>query len=114
MTRIPPTVGAASDEYRAVCVYSRSPGEPQCDAPATVHVMTDSAEYGVVALASCDTHAPIARAAGEYVMEHEHAGLCGLPGTIWHLAENRCVVDDSGVEPELSVAADLAGRVSGE
>lgn len=113
MSQIPPTVGEVSDEYRAVCVYSLRPADPQCDAPATVHVLTESPAYGVVALASCDTHADIARAAGEYVMEHEHAGLCGLPGTIWHLVENRCVLDDSGVEPELGAAADLAG-VSGE
>lgn len=100
-----PRVGEASDEYRAVCVYSRDEGDPQCGSAATVHVLTDCAPYGLVALTSCDNHAPIARVAGEFRAEHVHEGFCGFPATIWHLAENRCVLDDSGAEPLLVAAA---------
>jgi hypothetical protein len=101
---MPPTAGPASDEYRAVCVYIHRHGGPQCDAPATVHVMSDTEQYGVVGFAACDVHARIARAAGRFVMEHPHAGYCGLPGTIWHLELNVCVLDDSGEEPLLTAA----------
>ncbi|HEX5995997.1 MAG TPA: hypothetical protein VFY84_12715 [Jiangellales bacterium] len=100
-----PTVGGASDEYRAVCVYSPRPGGDPCGREATLHVLTESQQYGLVALASCAGHALIARAAGRFVMEHDFAGVCDLPGTIWHLTENRCVIDDSGVEPPTLVGA---------
>lgn len=99
---MPPTVGPASDEHRAVCVYSPRPGDPQCDRPATLHVRTDTDEYRQVALSTCDRHAPIARVAGRFVAEHEHALLCGLPGTLWAEVENVCVLDDTGEEPALA------------
>jgi hypothetical protein len=57
---MPPTAGGPSGEYRAVCVFSRRPGEPQCDAPATVHILSDTEQYGEVAFAACDQHARIA------------------------------------------------------
>lgn len=98
MTEDVPRVGPESDEYRAVCVYSRAPGEPQCSAPATLHVAVDSDAYGIVSLAACTTHAPTARAAGRYLEEHAFEGYCGLPGTRWSPA-NVCVLDDSGREP---------------
>lgn len=93
-----PRVGAETDEYRAVCVYSPSPGDPQCDAPATLHVQVDCDPYGVVALAACPQHAPIARASGRFIEEHVYEGYCGLPGTLWS-PQNMCVLDDSGREP---------------
>jgi hypothetical protein len=102
-----PTVGAPSDEYRAVCVYSHRPDTAQCGKPATVHVRTISPTWGEVALATCDGHAPIARAAGELVAEHEHAGVCGFPGTLWSDVENVCVIDDSGREPTCAERAEL-------
>lgn len=101
---VPPTVGAPSDEYRAVCVYSHRPDTAQCGDPATRHIRTVDATWGEVALAACDRHAPIARAAGLFVAEHEHAGVCGFPATVWLDAENVCAIDDSGQEPELTVA----------
>lgn len=102
MTRLPPFVGPETYEYRAVCVYSPLLGDPQCGAPADMHVMVDSAVYGVVALASCKRHAAIARAAGTWLAEHPHTGVCGLPAALW--TDGRCVIDDSGAEPVLEAA----------
>jgi hypothetical protein len=99
-----PSVGVPSDEHRAVCVYSPLPGEPQCGIPATVHIRTVVIEYGDVGLASCDGHASVARSAGRFVAEHEHEGYCGFPSTLWHDELNRCVLDDSGIEPSRALA----------
>lgn len=101
-----PGVGPASTDYRGVCQYHGPTGHgPPCGEPATVHVRTMSASWGDVSLASCDRHAPIARAAGGFMAEHRHWGVCGLPGTVW--ADEACVIDESGVEPELTGAREL-------
>lgn len=100
-----PFVGEESDEYRAVCAYSPAPGEPKCDAPATMHVMVvDHAQHGRVGLASCDTHLLTARRSGEFVMEHRHEGFCGFPSTCWDMVRNVCILDDTGEEPALREA----------
>lgn len=95
-----PTVGTRSDEHRPVCLHSPEPGQPQCGKAATIHVLLDSPEYGVVGLSTCDGHASIARAAGTWIDEHPFAGVCGFPSTRWE--SGRCVIDDSGVEPQLT------------
>lgn len=101
-----PYVGEASDEYRAVCVYSPTPGAEQCGAAATTHVrVLDCGGYGEVCLASCADHAPVARAAGALVAEHAFSGCCGLPATMWLDGLNVCVLDESGVEPNIELAA---------
>jgi len=76
-------------------VYSPNPGDPSCNAQATLHVMVRSSSYGVVMLATCDSHALIARKSGVFIQEHKHEGFCGFPGTLWS-PENVCVLDDSG------------------
>jgi hypothetical protein len=91
-----PRVGVESDEWRAVCLYSDGPCEPQCNVSAVVHLRVQDPTYGQVALPSCTQHAPIARLAGRLIQEHAHAGTCGLPGTLWHERWNECVIDDSG------------------
>lgn len=96
-----PRVGPASDEYRAVCGYSDTPAAPLCEAPARWHVLATSEQYGPVTLAACVDHVEIARLAGQFVDEHEFTGVCGLPGTRWSFEDDACVIDDSGVEPEL-------------
>jgi len=97
-----PSIGGPSDEYRAVCLYSGpEPGPASCGAPAQTHLMIESAARGVVAVATCSRHDSIARAAGTVLYEHEYQVLCGLPSTLWHLALNVCILDDSGEEPEL-------------
>ncbi|MFI7249803.1 hypothetical protein [Micromonospora chalcea] len=96
-----PRVGPASSEHRAVCGYSDTPAAPLCEAPASRHVLADSPQYGLVSLAACPDHLEIARLAGRFLDEHQHTGVCGLPGTRWSFDEDACVIDDSGVEPEL-------------
>lgn len=92
-------VGPASDEYRAVCVYSDVPGDPQCDRPAVRHVRVVCDEYGEVMLASCSVHLSNARTAGRFVQEHDFEGVCGFPSTLWVTELNICVLDASGEEP---------------
>lgn len=106
-----PRVGLPSTDYRAVCQYSHQPGAPECTNEATVHVATEDAHYGFVCLASCNEHAPIARASGRYVMEHTFEGVCGLPGTLWNEQLNRCVLDDSGEEPALHAHATVGSSL---
>jgi hypothetical protein len=109
-TPLRPTVGAPSDEYRAVCDYSHRPDTAQCGQPATRHIRTLSPAWGEVALATCDRHAPIARAAGQFVAEHEYTGVCGFPATVWLDAENVCAIDDSGQEPAHVDAAQIGAQ----
>ena len=98
-------VGPPSDDYRAACRFTGPTSHgPPCGAPAVVHVRVLAADWGDVALEACDDHAEIARRAGRRVGEHQHAGFCGLPGTVW--TDDECVIDDSGVEPELVGAAE--------
>ena len=109
MTTIRPGIGGRSDDHRAICTYSGpEPGEPICPNPPTVHLMLEypAGDYGVAGLHACAEHLPIAYAAGVVLLEHPHAGLCGLPGTVWlPEPDNVCVIDDSGVEPELQATA---------
>lgn len=108
-----PWVGEESDEHRAVCVYSARPGQPPCGAPAIVHVQSIAPRYGYVVLASCAAHAPIARSAGQFVMEHRYEGVCGFPSTIWDDTANRCVLDATGEEPALRGAAQPSKTTKG-
>lgn len=100
-----PSVGAESDEYRAVCLYSDRPGSPRCGEPAVLHIGVEDtnygsvADYGLIALATCSRHAPMARASARFVNEHAFEGFCGFPATRWDMHHNRCVLDDSGQEP---------------
>jgi hypothetical protein len=103
MDEAQPWVGAPSAEYRAVCLYSDGPGQPQCDEPAILHVGVEDAnygtvaDYGVIGLPTCGRHAHLARASARFIEEHPHEGFCGFPGTLW--LENHCVLDVSGREP---------------
>lgn len=93
-----PRVGAPTSEdrrYGTLCGWSRVPGSAQCETAAIVHVLTESARHGVVALTACEEHAPVARMAGAAVAEHRFQGFCELPGALW-APENRCVLDGSG------------------
>lgn len=95
-----PTVGRPSDEWRAVCVYSPWPDDPECGAPAKRHVLVYSEAHGHEAtLTSCTVHTPIACHAGRLIQHHAYDGVCGFPGTLWDKEANRCVLDDSAQEP---------------
>jgi hypothetical protein len=54
----------------------------------------------VNAIGACDEHYPLARriAGDRFVQQHTFAALCAWPGVLWSFKENRCVLDDSGVE----------------
>lgn len=60
----------------AECAYSRDLDTPACGEDATVHVAVRSAVWGVVSLASCGQHAPIARLTGELLGEHAYQPVC--------------------------------------
>lgn len=60
------------------CAYSYSPDQPACGRPGVVHLCVRSAAWGVVALATCAEHEPIARAAGEVLDGHPHVEQCGM------------------------------------
>ncbi len=108
MTAVPPGVGGPTSDHRAVCAYTGSvpDGPTVCNAAATRHLMVQSPAWGVVGLLACDAHLRIARAAGIVLGEHEFMGLCGLPGTAW--TDERCVIDDSGLEPALAGTREMA------
>ena len=87
-----------------------------CGVPAEVHLLAVAPdETGRwVAMSFCSTHAATARALVTLVAEHvwRRAGsACGLPGSAWVHASNRCVapVDDAEraalAEPREAVAA---------
>jgi hypothetical protein len=69
-------------------------GGEKCGDRATVHVLSESAMYGVVSLPTCDRHAPVAREAGVYKGEHAYGQTCMYPLTFWqadgcHLEETK-------------------------
>jgi hypothetical protein len=95
-------VGPESDEYRAVCAYSGPSADvsASCQERAVRHLQVRTGQYGVVGLATCVAHLKVARLSAEVLLEHPHAGLCGLPGTVWlPEPDNACVLDATGVEP---------------
>lgn len=55
-----------------------------CGQPAAVHVLSESAVHGVVALSTCARHAVIARAAGVFLGEHAYTAACATPATLWY------------------------------
>jgi len=99
----PPYIGAVADPMDAAdggCLFhGRSPADPRCTQAAITHLMLKDGTHGVVSVAACAQHEPIARAAGTVLREHPHEAVCGMPGAIWlQPPENRCVLDVSGVE----------------
>jgi hypothetical protein len=90
-------------DYEPRCGFAMGPQDPRprCTKPATQHIALLAEDLVAVhCAAACDEHEPIARrAAGErFLQEHAYEALCAWPGTLWDFDENRCVLDDSGVE----------------
>jgi hypothetical protein len=101
---VKPHVGGPADPMDAAdggCLFhGRSMADPRCPKPATKHLMIRGPGHGVISVATCAEHEPIARASGIVLREHQHDAVCGWPGAIWlRPPENRCVLDESGVEP---------------
>jgi hypothetical protein len=79
-----PWIGDESTDSPDGCHYSDKPGVPRCGAVATVHILSESAITGLLALSACDRHAPIARAAGPYLGEHAFGAGCMAIPSMWH------------------------------
>lgn len=100
-------LGPVNTDYDTRCMYSGPSPDvaAPCPLDAVVHVMV-AVEVNphtgdqVVAMATCAEHLDIAHAVGEVIAEHPHEGWCGAPGVCWDTVNNRCVLDDGGVEPE--------------
>lgn len=95
--------GPVDHNYDILCAFAislRDP-RPRCTKPAAQHIALLAADLVAVhCIAACDEHEPIARkAAGDrFVQEHAYEALCAWPGTLWDFDDNRCVLDDSGVQ----------------
>lgn len=97
MTEYRAQVGEPSKEAHT-CGFALERSSPTCGAPAVVHLVVS---YGpgdsqLAMLSACGVHVRIARTAGNVVMAHVHADVCGMPGTRWDFRDNCCVIDDSG------------------
>lgn len=103
-----PRIGPEDTEYRGLCGHMAEPGAPRCQDPAEVHLLVEHPDGYQTELATCLAHFAIAKAAAPVIDRHVYRGVCGLPGSVWSLALLRCVIDDSGVEPSLAAAEELA------
>lgn len=92
-----PWIGDAVTENDSTCNFSSGPlGEgPRCTNPATLHIRSESAIHGVVSLATCDTHAEIARGAGLNPDEHPYGPGCEGDFSYW-TTEGYCLPDPGG------------------
>jgi hypothetical protein len=86
-----PWIGDVNTDRPGMCTYAPQPGDERCGAPATRHIMSESAIYGLVALPACDTHAPLARAAGPFLGDHAFTADCSGHWSRWRL--DGCVRD---------------------
>lgn len=78
-----PFVGAP-DHDRTRCGFSLEPDAPRCADAPTRHLLVRSDAWGLVALSSCEEHAPVANAAGELRGEHPYTIACAHPAARWH------------------------------
>ena len=79
-----PWIGDENTGDPGICTYAFDEGSPHCGESATVHVLSESAIHGLVALPTCDRHASIARSAGPYLGEHRYGAACSAPKTLWY------------------------------
>lgn len=80
-----PWIGDESTGLDGTCTYAPKPGDEKCGSPATRHLMSESAIYGLVSLPTCDLHAPVARAASPWLGEHPYAPDCSGRWSRWRL-----------------------------
>ncbi len=72
-----PGVGDQAEATWTCSYKGSSPAQPaECDRDATTHVMVMAEPWGLVSLASCTFHAPIARVSGVLVAEHAYVPDC--------------------------------------
>lgn len=110
MTVDHPHVGPLSaDQYGITCGYSGlTPDGPVCGKPSVIHVAWYRNGEDLHASTACATHADYVRAYG-IIAEHPIAGsACCMPGSVWvEGPPSKCVIDDSGTEPELLITREL-------
>lgn len=94
---VEPWIGDATTEAGDECNFSAGAlGDgPKCQQRATRHVLSESAMHGLVALTTCDVHAPIARSAGVLNDEHAYGPGCSGLSSLWTQA-GYCLPDASG------------------
>jgi hypothetical protein len=80
-----PWIGDENTDRPGICTFAPRPGDEGCGAPATRHIMSESAIYGLVALPTCDVHAQLARTAGPWIGEHEYTSNCSGRWSRWRL-----------------------------
>lgn len=90
------------------CEWILRIGDTPCGRPPIQHVLLAMECAHSLYFAICEAHS--ARFMGDLkplkhtrieVEVHAFEDCCGMPGTIWDRSVNRCVIDDSGVEPQL-------------
>lgn len=74
-----PFVGLPTDGNG--CAFSLDLDTPACGAPSATHIISETRGWGLVALASCDAHSNVARAAGVVIDEHPYRPGC--PDDCW-------------------------------
>lgn len=66
-----PYVGIPRVDRAATCGFSGDLDLPECSETATLHLIVDSAAWGLVCLPSCGAHAVVARSTGPVMSEHD-------------------------------------------
>lgn len=110
-----PTLARHAD---VVCTYATaldrdgglSTSSPLCGAPAVAHVMVNDAGDNVL---TCARHARVVDEVFTVLDAHRAATLCVLPGSVWGVAERRCLVpglDDEGLELRAALTLEEASH----
>lgn len=100
MTGQEPWIGDPVVDDGNHCGFGSGPlGEgPKCTNTPTLHLLSESAIHGMVALSTCDQHASIARAAGTLNDEHPYGPDCQNQSTLWSRL-GRCLPDTTETVP---------------
>lgn len=94
-----PWIGDATEEGESGCGFNAGAlGDgPRCGGPVVMHILSESAMYGLVTVSPCAEHLAIARAAGVWMDEHGYGPGCEGEETLW--TGPVCVPVPPGNEP---------------
>ena len=81
-------------------------GETVCAAPGVFHIMWEDTPGGIETGWTCDAHAGEVRELWKPLAMHRVGEDCGMPGSVFYPAENRCGYEDGlpTVEPVRTMA----------
>jgi hypothetical protein len=65
------------------CAYAVDLDSPACNAQPSLHVQVRSEAWGATALATCNTHAAVARSSGTWITEHPYGPECPESAACW-------------------------------